>query len=108
VYSHSLAFSVAHDEHLSVEVIRRIARREWSLIEAAAPPVVALLLGALGILSARASTWSALIVGLLVLGAQGIAFSHVERLGRLATLLVVAANLSLGVLLIGLKLLVTH
>jgi hypothetical protein len=30
------------------------------------------------------------------------------RLGRLGTLAVVAANLSLGVLLVGLKLVVTH
>ena len=63
VYSHSLAHSVAKDEHLSLAELRHIARREASLIEAAV---------------------------------------------RLGTLTVVAANLGLGVLLVGLKLLVSH
>src|SRR5207247_1709688 len=37
VYSHGLAHSVGHDEHLSFAELRRIAHRESSLLEAAAP-----------------------------------------------------------------------
>jgi hypothetical protein len=108
VYSHALAHSVATDERISVAELRHIARREGSIIEAALPPVAALMLGALGVISTRASVWVAFGLGLGVLAAQGIMVARIERLGRLGTLGVVAGNVSLGVLLVGLKLVVTH
>jgi hypothetical protein len=108
VYAHGLAHSVAHDEHLSVADLRRIARREGSIVEAAVPPLAALLLGAFGAVSTKAAVWIAFGLGLGVLAAQGVVFARVERLRWPAALLVVAANLSLGVVLVGLKLLVTH
>lgn len=108
VYSHALAHAVAHDEHLSRSELQRIARREASILEAAVPPVAALLLGAFGIVSTKLAVWAAVVLGLVVLCAQGITFARVERLGRLGTLAVVAANLGLGVVLVGLKLLVSH
>lgn len=88
--------------------LRHIARREGSIVEAALPPLAALLLGALGLLSTRIAVWVAYGLGLAVLAATGIIFARVERLGQLGTLAVVVANLGLGVVLVGLKLLVTH
>jgi hypothetical protein len=108
VYADSLAHAVANDEHLSLAELRRIAHREASILEAAVPPLVALLLGAFGILSTKVAVWVAFGLGLVVLCAQGITFARVERMGRLGTLAVVAANLGLGVALVGLKLLVSH
>jgi hypothetical protein len=108
VYAHGLAHSVEHDEHLTLAELLRIARREGSLVEAALPPVAALLLGALGVVSTQAAVWIAFVLGLLVLAAQGMTFARIERLGLLATVVVVTANMALGVLLIGLKLFVTH
>jgi hypothetical protein len=108
VYANALAHSVAHDEHLSLAELRRIAHREASILEAAVPPLVALLLGAFGIVSTKLSVWVAFGLGLVVLCAQGITFARVEGMGRLGTLAVVAANLGLGVALVGLKLLVSH
>ena len=108
VYAHLLAEGVAKDEHLSMLVLRQVAKRERGILEAAVPPVVALSLGAFGLYSARTAGWLALGLGLTVLVVQGFAFAHVERLGRVATLLVVAANLGLGLALVGLKLLVSH
>jgi prepilin signal peptidase PulO-like enzyme (type II secretory pathway) len=108
VYAHGLGHSVAQDEHLSRAELQRIARREGSIVEAAVPPVAMLLLGALGLVSTHAAIWAAFGIGLLVLAAEGIAFARVERLGWLGTLAVVAGNLSLGVLIVGVKLLVTH
>ena len=108
VYAHGLAYSVAHDEHLSVAHLRRIARREGSIVEAAVPPLAALLLGAFGAVSTKTAVWIAFGLGLGVLAVQGVVFARVERLRWPAALLVVAANLSLGVVLVGLKLLVTH
>jgi hypothetical protein len=108
VYADALAHAVAYDQHLSLADLRRIAHREASMVEAAVPPLVALLLGAFGIVSTRLAVWAAFGLGLVVLCAQGITFARVERMGRLGTLAVVAANLGLGVALIGLKLLVSH
>lgn len=108
VYAHGLADSVAHDRHLSAAELRYVARREGSIVEAALPPIAALLLGAFGVVSTEVAVWLAIGLGLVVLAAQGITFAHVERLGRLGTLLVVAANVGLGVVLVGLKLLLTH
>jgi hypothetical protein len=108
VYAHGLARTVAGDEHLSLAELRRIARHEGSIVEAALPPLAALLLGAIGLLSTRTAVWVAFGVGLTVLVLQGISVARVERLGRLGTLAVISANLALGTALVGLKLLVTH
>jgi hypothetical protein len=108
VYAHGLAHSVIHDEHLSLAELRRIARREGSIVEAAVPPLAALLLGSLGVFSTKTAVWVAFGLGLVVLAAQGVVFARVERLSWPSTLLLVAANLGLGVLLVGLKVFVAH
>jgi hypothetical protein len=108
VYAHALGHSVAHDEHLSLTELGRIARREGSIVEAAVPPVGALLLGAFGVISTHAAVWAAIALGLVVLAVQGVEFARVEKLGWAGTIGVVAANLALGGLLIALKLVLTH
>jgi hypothetical protein len=108
VYSHGLAHVVAQDRHLSLAELRRIARHESSIIEAALPPLAPLLLAAFGLISTRAGAWIAYGLGLGVLMFSGLVFARVERLGWLATLLVVALNVALGVALVALKLVVTH
>jgi hypothetical protein len=108
VYSFALAQSVAHNEHLSLVSIRHIGWREAPLVGAAAPPVAALLLGALGVFEPTTAYWVALAVGLAVLAVQGLLFARIERLGPLATTAVVAVNVGLGALLIGLKIVVGH
>jgi hypothetical protein len=108
VYAHSIGHSVAHDEHLSLVELGHIARREGSLVEAALPPIGALLLGALGILSTQTAVWLAFGLGLAVLAAQGVTFARIEKLGGVASIVVVALNVGLGCLLVGLKLFVSH
>ena len=108
VYAHAIAHSVSHDEHLSFAELRGIGLREASILEAGVPPVAALLVGALGLISGQVAIWVALALGLAVLAAQGLLFARVERLSSLGTLLVVGLNLGLGLLLIGLKLVVSH
>jgi hypothetical protein len=108
VYADSLAQSVARDQHLTVAEVQHIARRERSIAEAAVPPVAALLLGAFGVVSTQGAVWAAIGLGLVVLAVQGVTVARIERLGWLGTLAVVAANLGLGALMIGLKLLLSH
>lgn len=108
VYAHGLARSVSRDDHLGLAELRELAYHELSIVEAALPPLAALLLGALGLIAEKSSYWLALGAGLVVLGAEGIRFARIERLGALGTFGVVAANVGFGVVLIGLKLLVLH
>ncbi|HKG43054.1 MAG TPA: hypothetical protein VKB10_02260 [Gaiellaceae bacterium] len=108
VYAHGLGHGVVSGEHLSLAELRRIARREGSIVEAAVPPVAALVLGGIGVLSPAASAWLAFALGLAVLAAQGLVFARIERLGVLSTALVVTANLGLGLLLVALKLVLSH
>ena len=108
VYAHGLGESVGRREHLSSAELGRVARREASIIEAGVPSVVALLLGALGLISTYAAVWAAFGLGLFVLAVQGVVFARVERLGWLGTLSAVAANISLGLVFVVLKLLLTH
>jgi hypothetical protein len=108
VYAHSLAQVVAQDRHLSLVELRRIGRHESSILEAALPLLVPMLLAAFGLISTRAGAWIAYGLGLAVLMFSGLIFARVERLGWLATLAVVALNVALGLALVALKLVVTH
>ena len=108
VYAHGAAYSIGHDKHLSLAVLGLIARREASILEASVPSVAALLAGWLGLFSEQVSVWVALGLGLGVLMFSGLVFARVERLGWLGTLVVVTLNVTLGVILVGLKLVVTH
>jgi hypothetical protein len=108
VYADSLAHVLSLDRHLSLAELQRIGRHESSILEAALPPLAAVLLGAFGLISMKAAIWIAYGLGLAVLTASGLIFARVERLGWLATLLVVALNVALGLALVGLKLVVTH
>jgi len=108
VYAHGISESITDDERLSVADLRRIARHEAAIVEAALPPLVALLLGAFGVFSTQTAVWVAFALGLLVLFVEGIVVARVERLGALGTVAVVAANLVLGLALVALKLVVGH
>jgi len=108
VYADGLGQSVAHDRRLSLAELRHIARREAAIVEAAVPAVAALLLGGFGVISTQAAVWAAFGLGLAVLVVEGVTYARVERLDVLGTTLVVAANMCLGLLLIALKLFVTH
>jgi hypothetical protein len=108
VYSHALADSIRKGERLTWRELMEIAGHESSIIEAALIPVVLLGLGSLGVFSVHTAVWLAFVAGLIVLVTEGFAFARAEKLGRVSTLGVVAANLALGLLLVGLKLWVSH
>jgi lipoprotein signal peptidase len=108
VYAHGIAFSMGQNEHLSLKELDHIGRREASIVGAGVPPEVALVLGATGLLSDQVATWLAFGLGLVVLGAVGVVFARVERLSPGRTVLAIVANLVLGLVLIGLKVLVVH
>jgi hypothetical protein len=86
----------------------RLAGRELGILLAVVPPSLALLLGAVGVLDESASIWLALAVGLVALALEGLRYARVERLALTGTLLVVAANAGLGLMVVLLKAEVLH
>jgi hypothetical protein len=108
VYAHALATSVTQERHLSRRMLWSTARLEAPIVEAALLPVVVLVLGAIGLLSAEVSLWVCLGVGLAILAVEGVAFARAEQLGRLASFGVVGVNIVLGLVLVSLKVFVAH
>ena len=108
VYAQALGESVTRDRRLTLAELRHVARHEGAIVEAALVPTAVLLLGALGLISAKLATWLALAAGLAVLAILGLLFARVERMGWRGTLAIVSVNLAFGVTLVGLKLVVTH
>jgi hypothetical protein len=108
VYAHWLGHSVARGEQLTIHELRHIARVEVPLVEAALLPIVALVLGEVGVVSLSHCYWLAFAFGMVVLVGEGVRFARIEDLGFLASCAVVAGNGAIGLLLIALKLVANH
>lgn len=108
VYSHTLAESLERGRRLDRAELGDVARRELSIPAAAVAPVAALVLGALGVLGTQTAIWLALGIGVATLGVQGARYAALEQLNRTATLAVIAVNLCLGLVIVGLKALLAH
>ena len=108
VYAHTIGQSVSHRRRVSLAELERIARREGAIVEAALPPVGALLLGAVGLISTEVAVWAAFGLGLAVLAVQGVQYARIERLGPLRTVVAVAVNVGVGLVLVAAKLVLTH
>ena len=103
VYAHALGETIQLGRRLDWAELLSVARRELAIALAGVAPVSALVLGELGVLKARTAGWLAMGFGLATLFIQGLRYARVERLGRLGTTVTVAINVSLGLLIVGLK-----
>jgi hypothetical protein len=108
VYAHWVGHTVAGGGSLSFGELRHLAWRELPLIEAGLLPVLALVLGEIGLVSVSHCYWLAFGLGMILLVGQGVRFARLERLGFLASCAIVVANGLLGLLLIALKLVASH
>jgi hypothetical protein len=108
LYAHGLSASLSEGRRLGRRELLLIGGRESGILLAAVGPGVALILGAVGLLAERTAVWMALGVGLATLAAEGVRYARLERLGLTSTLAVTAANLGLGVLVVLLKVVVSH
>jgi hypothetical protein len=108
LYAHGLSESISEQRPLRASTLRRLAQRELGILIAAIPPSVALVLGAFGLFSERVSIWLALAAGLVMLALQGTRYARLEGLGSTATIVAVAANIGLGLLVVLLKVSVLH
>jgi hypothetical protein len=108
VYAHGLGESLRLGRRVTVAELSSIARREYSIVAAAIPPLAAVALGAAEVLHQRAAVRLALWVGVVALTAQGVRYAQLERLGRTATIVTVGLNLAVGLALVAMEVLIAH
>jgi hypothetical protein len=80
VYSHGLGESLNLGRRITLGELSSIARREYSTVAAAILPLVAVGLGAAGVLSPRTAVRLALWLGVAALTVQAIRYARLERL----------------------------
>jgi hypothetical protein len=108
VYAETLAEHLAHP-HWSLRAdIARAASREWPLVEAAAPPAVPLLLGAIGVLSRTAAIDLAIALGLINLFGWGVAVGRAMGQPLSRAIVTGLVNVVLGGIMVVLKAFVHH
>lgn len=103
-----LGESLERGRRLTLGELRAIARREYSILAAAIPPVVVLELGAAGVLRQPTAFALALGLGAAALTYQGVRYARLERLSRLGTALTIAVNLILALLIVAIEVGVSH
>ena len=108
VYAHALSESIESRRRLSRRGVSRVASRELGLMFAAVAPIVALLLGAVGLINERESIWLAIAFGFITLSAQGVRYARVAELGRVGTALILLLNLVFGAFVVVLKVTLVH
>jgi hypothetical protein len=108
LYAHALSDSLETQRRLSWVELGGLARREASVPLAAVAPVGALTLGALGVVGEQSAIRLALGIGVATLAALGLRYARVERLGLTATIVAVAINLALGLVIVALEVAVAH
>jgi hypothetical protein len=108
LYSHAIGESLERARRLGPAELGAVARRELAIPAAAVAPVAALVLAALGVLSEQTAVWLALGFGVATLAVQAARYAAVERLGPRGTLLAIALNVLLGLVIVGLEASIAH
>ena len=108
LYSELVAGGIALRRRLTSAERSVVWRREMAIPLAAVLPVTALVLGAAGVIGESAAVWIALGIGIGTLGVQGLRYARVESLRPLGTAVSVALNLSLGLVMVALKVAISH
>jgi len=108
VYSHGLGESLQAGRRVTPSELGAIARREYSVVAAAVLPLIAVGLGAVGVLSPRVAVRLGLWFGVFALAVQGIRYARLENLRPGAALFTVGLNLGIGLGLVALEVLVAH
>jgi hypothetical protein len=108
IYAHGLGESLTLGRRLTTSELASIARREYSVVAAAVLPVVAVALGAAGILAPPTAVRLGLWLGVAALAAQGIRYARLERLSPSATVVTIGLNLAIGLGIVALEVWIAH
>ena len=94
---------VRHGEHIDAHKIRKALTEEWPLVQASLSPAAPLILAMLGIIGETLATDIGILICFVGLVAWGIVVARAAQLSRRHTALAVGINVSLGLLLVVLK-----
>jgi len=108
LHAEGLARSLAEERRLTWADTRHVARHELGILLAAAPPALALVLGAAGIVEETTAVWLALGLGVATLLAEGIRYARIERLGLVQALVPISVNVALGLVIVALQVAFDH
>ena len=108
MYAHGVGQSLELGRRLTGAERRAVARRELSIVLAAVLPLSVVTLGALGVLGSSTALWVAFGIGIATLTVQGVRYAQLERFGLLGTLLAVGINVALALVLVAVKVLLSH
>jgi hypothetical protein len=81
---------------------------EFPLFMACVPTLVVLVLSGLDFYAVELAVWIALVVGILLLAGWGIGIARMARLGLFGAVLVAGVNVALGLVIVSLKVIVSH
>jgi hypothetical protein len=107
-YAHGLGESIRLGRRLTSDELAAIISRELAIPLAAVLPLVAITIGGLRAVQDSTAVWVAIAIGAFTLAIQGLRFARLERLTLRGTIAAVAINMSLVLLIVGLKVLVSH
>jgi hypothetical protein len=108
LHAEGLAGSIAEGRRLTWADTRRVARHQRGILLAAAPPALALVLGAAGLLHGNTAVWLALGLGVATLFAEGVRYALLQRLGLVDALVPIGVNVALGLVIVALKVAFDH
>ena len=108
VYAFALATSLERRTRVSLREVRSLAVHEWPLLQASILPLLALIAGGIGLFAVHTAFAVAIAIGVVTLASWGFVFARKERLGPLATTVVVATNTAFGLVVVALKVFVSH
>lgn len=108
VYSHLLAESISAGRRFDRAELINVMRRELPIALAAVGPIAALVLGAAGVLADTTAIRLALGIGVATLAMQGLRYAGVAGFSRAGTIVAVAVNVSLGLVIVALEVALGH
>lgn len=108
LYAELVAGGIHRQRSLTTAERALVWRREVAIPLAAGLPVAVLVLGAADVVDESAAVWIALGIGLATLGVQGLRYARVERLSTARTIASVGLNLALGLIMVALKVAISH
>jgi hypothetical protein len=108
LHAHGLSESITEGRRLTRDDVKAVARRELGILLAAAGPIAALVLGAVGLIGDSAAVWLAFGIGLFTLAAEGYRYGRLEQAGLGGTIVAMSMNLGLGLAVVGLKVALAH
>lgn len=108
VYADLLALRLERGARPRREAVMEVIGREWPMVQAVWPAVVMLALGWIGVLQRDTAYWLAVLAGVAAMAVWGFTYAWREGARWPGMLLSAAFNVCLGLVVVALKVLVTH